>query len=695
MLIIKINSIAISLIVWTVITTGVYCQSNVPRIYIHTDRAAYFPGDTVWFKGYVLNESLLDSSVVNLYIDWADSQNAVFDNSVYLAAGGITPGQFVIPLDYAHASLQLNAFTSNIASHRHLAYYKNLSILLDSLPIGSMEKQEKIAQSSAYVSSDRPIKLTIDAYPDTIKMLIRAEHAESYKDLKLECRLQHDVIFIQEIDLDGHEGKIFKLPRAGLGYGILQMKIFDRSGQLIARQANMLFDSVQLVTPEITISETDEISIALPIDEAANLSLSITRPEAIIEKGKNIVSEILLNTMAKNTYPKFDPWRLHNDTIASVVRQDWRWKDGGEDIPFITDSVLYLKGQLIFNEKTKGKFKRDLNRLRNRKGEQMKGLSLGYRPVRDTLMRYMEVPFDRDYKFEAPTLTFFDSLSIRTTQIEQLLKFTPFDVNYTFYPLNSATTIHVPSWHNPRADMQEQNISADLPIYDESKPFNRRRKVRGAIEIEEVVVRRNVQQQRIEQLEKEHHITGPFASHNSISFDLDNDPNSMGQINVYTYLLGKIPSVEVIIGPKLIDGYFRNRRGGDIRLYLNEVPCSNEDLGFLDLTNVSYIKYFYPPSVLNPSGGGVLVVYTKKGFQFDRSSAVEVDNRIVMGYVEPLAKEIDTDALTVYWYPLLLLTEDNPRHILHIKKGLIPGTTITIEGVTQSGKFVYLQKEIK
>lgn len=104
---------------------------NLPQIYVHTDRSIYSPGDTVWFKAYIMSEGQLNPSVKNLYIDWADSSGRVLENNVYIASEGYSLGQYIIPETYGFPFLYLNAYTGNIQDKGYLGYTKSLHILTD------------------------------------------------------------------------------------------------------------------------------------------------------------------------------------------------------------------------------------------------------------------------------------------------------------------------------------------------------------------------------------------------------------------------------------------------------------------------------------------------------------------------------------------------------------------------------------
>lgn len=82
-------------------------RAQLPQIYIHTDRSIYSPGDTIWFKGYLMNNVQLDTSKNNLYINWGKADGVVEQCNVYFVDKGISFSQFVIPTNYTANTLRL------------------------------------------------------------------------------------------------------------------------------------------------------------------------------------------------------------------------------------------------------------------------------------------------------------------------------------------------------------------------------------------------------------------------------------------------------------------------------------------------------------------------------------------------------------------------------------------------------------
>ncbi|SKB72063.1 hypothetical protein SAMN05660841_02034 [Sphingobacterium nematocida] len=121
---------------------------ELPQIYVHTDRSMYAPGDTVWFKAYLMYDGRLDSTIHNLYIDWADSAGNVLANNVHIASQGYSFSQFVVPADLSSSVIYLNAYTGNIEDKGYLGYTKPLYILGDGRQVSYRENTKRLVVSS-------------------------------------------------------------------------------------------------------------------------------------------------------------------------------------------------------------------------------------------------------------------------------------------------------------------------------------------------------------------------------------------------------------------------------------------------------------------------------------------------------------------------------------------------------------------
>lgn len=141
------------LLLFTVLPFWVMAQT-LPQIFVHTDRGAYFPGDTVWFKAYVMNEGLLDGETHNLYLHIGNADGAIQQRSVLFLKNGMAAGHLIVPRQGIANSLFLNAYTTVIAERSDLYYIKAIPLI-----------QENAIAPSAASASFQNNEIQLETYP--------------------------------------------------------------------------------------------------------------------------------------------------------------------------------------------------------------------------------------------------------------------------------------------------------------------------------------------------------------------------------------------------------------------------------------------------------------------------------------------------------------------------------------------------
>ena len=83
------------------------------KLYLHTDREIYFPGDTVWFKGYYLdaNSQQFVSGIYSVYSELIDEEGNTVQSQVLPIVNGIVAGNLTIPDSLETGEFMLRAYT--------------------------------------------------------------------------------------------------------------------------------------------------------------------------------------------------------------------------------------------------------------------------------------------------------------------------------------------------------------------------------------------------------------------------------------------------------------------------------------------------------------------------------------------------------------------------------------------------------
>lgn len=110
------------------------------RIYLHYDKSAYAPGETVWFKLYMMQTIFPAEDSKTVYIDWTDPTGKLLLHTISPVQDGTAFGQFAIPDDYKGQYLHARAYTKWMLNFdSSFLYNKDIRILSDSIAPSNMD----------------------------------------------------------------------------------------------------------------------------------------------------------------------------------------------------------------------------------------------------------------------------------------------------------------------------------------------------------------------------------------------------------------------------------------------------------------------------------------------------------------------------------------------------------------------------
>ena len=113
----------------TLATYGTKYQQE--RTYLHYDKTAYTPGETIWFKAYMMEGILPANGSRTLYIDWVDEKgNLLNHSSAPVLENGTTNGQYDVPENYKGSFIHVRAYTKWMLNFdTAFLYRKNIRII--------------------------------------------------------------------------------------------------------------------------------------------------------------------------------------------------------------------------------------------------------------------------------------------------------------------------------------------------------------------------------------------------------------------------------------------------------------------------------------------------------------------------------------------------------------------------------------
>lgn len=100
------------------------------KIFIHFDKTAYLPGETIWFKAYITSAIYWTNTSKNFYAEFTDSIGNVLQNISAPIVLSSAKAMFVIPKNYKGTSVYLRAYTSWMLNFdSNFIYFKNIPII--------------------------------------------------------------------------------------------------------------------------------------------------------------------------------------------------------------------------------------------------------------------------------------------------------------------------------------------------------------------------------------------------------------------------------------------------------------------------------------------------------------------------------------------------------------------------------------
>ena len=123
-----------------------YSLANpVEKVYLHLDKQAYMPGDTVWFKAYtVAGESHGLSAISNvIHVELLTEKDSVISRIALPLSTGIGWGDFALPVLTRPGSYQIRAYTNwmrNFAAD----YFFDQSIIVSDTQLSIIKKKQKV-----------------------------------------------------------------------------------------------------------------------------------------------------------------------------------------------------------------------------------------------------------------------------------------------------------------------------------------------------------------------------------------------------------------------------------------------------------------------------------------------------------------------------------------------------------------------
>ncbi len=103
-------------------------NNPIEKLYLHTDREIYFPGQQIWVKGYLLTNFIPSINTSTMYVELLNN-DVIIKREVFPVINGLSRGQIDIPDTLTTGVYTLRAYTLQMLNHQpDFLYRKQISI---------------------------------------------------------------------------------------------------------------------------------------------------------------------------------------------------------------------------------------------------------------------------------------------------------------------------------------------------------------------------------------------------------------------------------------------------------------------------------------------------------------------------------------------------------------------------------------
>lgn len=567
----------------------------------------------------------------------------------------------------------------------------------------------------------RPMGAVVRVLPGTQKILFSVARSgdgpAENKHLVIIAHMHQHMVYKAKINLDDNFMSGGTIPTAQLPSGVLQVTIFNSAMVPLAERVvfvnnhEFLFNT-QIATTLKSVGRRGKNSLVIEVPDTmrSNLSVSITDATADGEfPGEdNIISRLLLTGEIKGYV--HNPYYYFAGTADSLTSQldlvmlthGWRrfkWDQLARGVlPVIKNPE---QDYLSFKVDVLG-----IDPFKIAKEESMTVIL----SKKDSSKQILSVPHLSGTKFGVTGLVFFDTATA----------YYQFTANRN---LSNQAAVTVNNGLVKAGRRAKPLLNAFEGWTAEDSAYLRRNRYIA----EEVTRTKPIEDQKVKTLasvtvkgrtktdaEKldEKYASGMFAGGDSYQFDVMDDPLSSAMMDIFQYLQGKVPGLQITIGNGPGGAPSLSWRGGRPSLYLNEMNTDAQQLQNTPVTDIAYVKVFRPGSGVGFGGGsgGTIAIYTKKGGdqKYNDPNIKGLDRAPLMGYsvlrefyspnyLENSAQNEGADLrTTLYWKPYILTDKDNKKATIDFfNNDITKKMRIVLEGFNEDGKLTHIEQIIQ
>ena len=192
----------------------------IEKVYVHSDRDVYYPGEDIWFKVYFIDgvDRLLSNHSNNLHIELISPDKKIIGYRSVRLNEGLGNGDFKLPADLPSGQYRIRAYTNYMRNYAdQLFFNKDITI------INPTDEAKGITDSIKYVKNS----LEISFFPEGGSLVDNVQSIVAFKavnSLGSGCAASGDVYSSEGVKVAGFNsahkgmGEFTMTPVSGLSY---------------------------------------------------------------------------------------------------------------------------------------------------------------------------------------------------------------------------------------------------------------------------------------------------------------------------------------------------------------------------------------------------------------------------------------------------------------------------------------------
>ena len=534
---------------------------------------------------------------------------------------------------------------------------------------------------------------------------------ENFKQLNLLVHMNQEILFKVALNATDKTSLFAKIPIAEMNTGVLQFSLFTHDWLPVAERLifvnNRLHEFGAKIIPQLTtLTKRGKNVIDILVSDTTTTNMSISITDGNLDDGSlgnTIYADLLLNSELKGKihnpgyYLSSDSDEVTANLDLLMMTNGWRrfnWQDiragKGPTLTYLPESESMRIRGLVYGLKNVSANELLLNMVLQNK---------------DSSKSFLFQQVSKEGYFETKEQMFYDTAKLfysfnnnpklnDITQIQfdnGLLKPSAKLIGYTELE-------KMQLWNDSIA---RARMAYFLKLQEDWKSKSQYKT------LQEVIIKSR--QKPKEDALDERYASGLFSGGDAQILDFMNDPASLGGLDMFTYLQGRIPGLMISRSGSQVQLLWR---GATPEVYLDQQLVGPEFIQSMNIRDIAIIKVFRPPFFggIGGGSGGAIAIYTKKGGDV-RPSGDGKNNKgmlstLIPGYTRfkefynpqyDAGDNQETDIrTTLFWSPYIITNKKHPRFkIQFFNNDFSTKLNVVLEGVNTEGKMTRVVKVLE